>query len=645
MKDTVCRGTKRIAKTEFNKRLIAAISILAIAVLVIGQFKGTELSGGPTTASSLPVPQGTPTPKKITLPLRGYVDMHTHPMSHLGFGKKLMHGAPDLGSIVPKGSWACNPKDFRATQIWEALSSCAGDHGGWGTDNKCGDTMRAAIINFGVDDSFVYKVPPEQNLHGDHHHPGYPDFKYWPHQTSKLHQQMWWEWIQRAKEGGLRVMVALSVNSQLLANVINGDSPKNDMGSSNLQITEIKSFVKRHSDFMEIAYTPADLRRIVAADKLAVILGMEIDDFGGFVAQGKAFSMLPEVTQRVFVKAVLQGVYDQGVRYVFPIHLTNNVFGGTAVYNVMFNFANKHNSGSYFELETSPDPSIKYNINFNGNETTVLAVHLRQMMDEVGELPAPCFNDISCLPGGKVRCCSPALDILKDAWGFGGNAAAYQGLPGGHINRLGLTPLGIYAIEEMMKLGFMIDIDHMGLKSMSASLDLAEKFKTGYPLNMGHNGIRYNDSKHIGTERNVSGEQIVRLMKLKGMFGIGTADQTPAEFISAYRRVMNWAENHGVEYASLGVGTDANGLEPLPKNTPGLLSTMFYEKTGLTRQKTGNRIWDYTKDGVAHYGLMNEFMRDVKTQPNGEEVYNHLWQSAEHFARMWERCESLADKK
>jgi len=644
MEDTVFRGRKRGTRTASAKRLIAALSTLAITIIVIGQFTVADLSGVPTV-STVPVPLASPTPKKITLGLRGYVDMHTHPMSHLGFGKKLVHGAPDIGSIVPKGSYMCNPEDFRAKYIWQALSGCEGDHGGWGTDNKCGDTLRAAMINYGIDDGFEYIVPPEQNLLSDHHHPGSGEFKYWPNQTSKLHQQMWFEWIKRAREGGLRVMVALSVNSQLLANAINGDSPKNDVGSSNLQITEIKSFVKRHDDFMEIAYTPADLRRIVTAGKLAVILGMEIDDFGGYLAQGKAFSLFPQATQRLFVKTEIQRVYDQGVRYVFPIHLTNNVFGGSAVYNMLFNFANKHNSGRYFDIEHSSDPSIKYNIRFAGDGTGLLMANLRTHMEVAGEMVAPCINDVSCLPLGKVRCCSPALGILKDAWGTDANMAAYQLIPPGHINSLGLTPLGEYAIKEMMKMGMIIDIDHMGSKSMSTAIDIAEKFKGGYPVNMGHNGIRYNDSKHVGTERNVSGDDILRIMKLKGMFAVGSSDMTPAEFISAYRKVMNWVENRSDIYAALGIGTDANGLEPLPKHSPGLISTMFYERTGLKRQKTESRIWDYTRDGVAHYGLMTEFMLDVKTQPNGEEVYDHLWQSAEYFARMWEKCEALADKK
>ena len=33
-------------------------------------------------------------------PLHGWVDMHTHPMVNLGFGGKLVHGAPDIGSLI-----------------------------------------------------------------------------------------------------------------------------------------------------------------------------------------------------------------------------------------------------------------------------------------------------------------------------------------------------------------------------------------------------------------------------------------------------------------------------------------------------------------------------------------------------------------
>ena len=54
---------------------------------------------------------------KETVPLRlnGFVDMHTHPMSYLAFGKKLLHGAPDIGLIIPAGTRNCNPQIGRAS--------------------------------------------------------------------------------------------------------------------------------------------------------------------------------------------------------------------------------------------------------------------------------------------------------------------------------------------------------------------------------------------------------------------------------------------------------------------------------------------------------------------------------------------------
>ena len=99
------------------------------------------------------------------------------------------------------------------------------------------------------------------NLIGDHRHEGIDStpqqFRYWPHQSSKVHQQMWWEWIKRAKEeGNLRVMVALAVNSELLAEIINGNQPRDDRKLADQQIDELISFVGRHSTWMEIAYPP-----------------------------------------------------------------------------------------------------------------------------------------------------------------------------------------------------------------------------------------------------------------------------------------------------------------------------------------------------------------------------------------------------
>lgn len=42
-------------------------------------------------------------------PIWGVTDMQTHLMSHLGFGGKIVHGAPDAG-FIPTGMSSCDQK-------------------------------------------------------------------------------------------------------------------------------------------------------------------------------------------------------------------------------------------------------------------------------------------------------------------------------------------------------------------------------------------------------------------------------------------------------------------------------------------------------------------------------------------------------
>src|SRR5215207_2734335 len=90
----------------------------------------------------------------------------------------------------------------------------------------------------------------------------------------------------------------------------------------------------------------------------------------------------------------------------------------------------------------------------------------------------------------------------------------------------------------------------------------------------------------------------------------------------------------GDSYGAVAIGTDVNGMERLPRASKGL-PVQFYE--GFPMAQTGSRIWDYRIEGVAHYGLMADFLRDV--QQRSSSVHQDLMNSAEHFARMWEKAE------
>jgi hypothetical protein len=58
------------------------------------------------------------------------------------------------------------------------------------------------------------------------------------------------------------------------------------------------------------------------------------------------------------------------------------------------------------------------------------------------------------------------------------------------------------------------------------------------------------------------------------------------------------------------------------------------------RQKTGNRTFDYTSQGVAHHGLYAGWIADQRAV-GGRELANDLWAGAEAYLEMWERADGV----
>ena len=83
---------------------------------------------------------------------------------------------------------------------------------------------------------------------------------------------------------------------------------------------------------VSVVTTPAEARKVIAAGKLAVVIGMEVDNpFDCTVDNVKCNSD--------YVKTQLQTYYDLGVRHFFPIHFYDNAFGGSANSNFLISFA------------------------------------------------------------------------------------------------------------------------------------------------------------------------------------------------------------------------------------------------------------------------------------------------------------------
>jgi microsomal dipeptidase-like Zn-dependent dipeptidase len=560
--------------------------------------------------------------------LSGWVDLHTHPMINLAFGGKLIHGGVDVGSLLPADA-SCN-KGVRATAIDHALGDDRPSHGGWNLITfPCGDDLRKLLIHeFQQGNAALTTASPAY---------GFPIFDQWPKWNDITHQKMWFEWIRRARDGGLRVMVALATNNKTLADAMSGGSPitgtadgaTDDKTSGNLQLTEINAFVGRHNDFMEVALGPADVKRIVQANKIAVVLGVELDNLGNFNTLPVA--ALPLAAAQALIATEIQRLYDAGARYIFPIHVLDNVFGGTAIYEHGFNTSNLREAGHYWDIEcadVSDNITHTYQLGTDALENILKStVALIKLGIDPFRRPGP----PPVCPGGQ------------------------PGKSFGHRNALGLTQYGVIAVKEMMKRGMIVDIDHMSQKAADATLAIAESF--GYPLVSGHTGIRGlagSDAENSRTPR-----QMERISRLHGMFGLGSDGAHAFGWAQLYQSAMITMGYLGTDTlkahyrnGAVSLGTDLNGLVKGPK--PGGGNRIKYDasfpiSTSITKS------WDYNTEGVAHYGMLADFVRDVKNAPsNGymaaggvplgvvgaELVDHHLMRSADYFWRMWERIEA-----
>ena len=64
----------------------------------------------------------------------------------------------------------------------------------------------------------------------------------------------------------------------------------------------------------------------------------------------------------------------------------------------------------------------------------------------------------------------------------------------------------------------------------------------------------------------------------------------------------------------------------------------------LRRYKTGNRDWDFNTDGMAHYGMMPDFLQDLRNIGLQPMQLTYLFRSAEDYIEMWEKAERASTR-
>ena len=397
----------------------------------------------------------------------------------------------------------------------------------------------------------------------------------------------------------------------------NTDLSCNDMEAVDRQLAaakEMEAYIDSKSGgpgkgWYRIVYTPDEARAVIMAGKLAVVLGIEVDYLFNCHREG-------DLTEDL-LRAQLDKYYAAGVRHLFPIHFDNNGFGATA-------FQNGLQFGIDVENPVNNEPGLPLN-------------------------PFPVFAAYTV--------------ATEDAQPFG-----YDYRTGRRATQ-GLTELGKTLIREMIARGMIIDIDHMSARAKAEVLDICEAAR--YPVVAGHVGfveISRGDKAHEGQ---LLAAEVERIRRLGGMVGVivrqGTKDQiktwrgpgqtvvdhtcsnTSETWVQAYLHAVAKMQGRPVAF-----GTDFNGL--IPPTGPRFGPDACLREGGIsahanavaypfTAASTGERMdhsvvgektFDINDDGLAHIGLLPDFIADLQALGLTKKDLAPLLHSAEEYIQVWE---------
>jgi len=578
-------------------------------------------------------------------PIIGFADVHVH-----------------LNHFLSSGQTTFVGETFNPLGISEALKDCSHLHG------KDGSTDILGMVQDNIT---------------SHNTTGWPDFTWWPTSYSQTHQQAYYKWIERAWLSGQRLMVQQMVSAEILGIVKNSlikpkiDVPaQDDMSICDMQIKnmyDMQDYIDAQcggpgKGWFRICKSSRQAREAISEGKMAVILAIEVDTvFGGDRDYISDYEN-GKITKRELdaklnsIKYQIDKYYDLGVRTVFPIHGINNGYGGAWLYvNVVWNLGNKLMRGDFYEVEESPNPRVTYHESGIGYTNEEWINLLRNLGIDLPYVP-------------------------KDAKG--------------HSNKQGLTKLGEWLIKELIKKGIVIEIDHMSNRTVNKALDIIWDYK--YPgVVATHGRITDLYPPDANTYEQLDIPHMIKVIQLGGLFSahpdwalkgdnfcyadylrfmIELSKSGPGQGILynedyfyysrdkngnyiPYKVPTSWYNTNNDPTDDLVLGmpltTDVNGACSLPK--PELIKNpipLDYDKAGIGalypglynedivdaskvrfyRQKTGNRTFDVNKDGMAHYGLMPDYIRLRQLQdPNL--TLNAFFSGAESYLRMLERVE------
>ncbi|OFY66050.1 MAG: hypothetical protein A2V64_04980 [Bacteroidetes bacterium RBG_13_43_22] len=616
----------------------------------------------------------------------GLADSHCHPMAHLAYGGNLVWGHPEAPPAPCSGKDHGTNELDKNSKIGSAVISTLEEQAGSGLP-----------FPFSIaEDLLCTREFSHENIPPSSSSPGYLTWK------NKTHQAMYLSGIRRAYEGGLRLMVAEAVNSRAMDLGTQGATrdPEKDSESYIKQINYMRDLVNRNPDWMEIALTPDHARRIIRENKLAVILGIEVDAFADCDCQDQNYTTSPyylastSICDLEKIKQEVKRMYESyDVRQIHVVHITDNAFAGAAIYNELFYTGNFFINNRDFDVMSGINTGIQFRFN---NIDKLQHTHC---------MPAP-------------RPANLPIQYLNTIT---------------HANKKGLTYYGHYLIDRLQRLGMIIGVDHMSELALDEVLgtynpnadtltssflvedgDAIEKslaivdkesrkeflkYST-HPVAMTHTSFRELTDESDISEISRRADQRRRVMLIGGIISPGvmagdvknvavvtgenyhilnTLSRSSVAYIQQLVVLEHEWVKAGLDLIDLGVplSTDFNGLygtlQPrfiktptrwlIPVN-PLQINPVKYAHYSYLLPFIGNdrfeannhpsliadqslgRQWDYNHDGLAHYGMLPDFLQDLTTIGVEPEKISRLFLGAEAYIQMWERAvlRSMPDK-
>jgi hypothetical protein len=513
-------------------------------------------------------------------------------------------------AVYPEAELNATGKPKRGKTRYGAVGGFLEGHNHWmtyeifGGDFRCGRPWHPYGIPYALPDCSEVEGPqgsaaPMQNFFNFGNPSAAHDTTGWPKLTewradNLTYEGQYWRWIQRAWMSGLRLMV-MGVNEnrelcQLQARRRYSCDEMTTVRRGYESIRELKRYVDAQAGgpgkgFFAIVTNPYQARRVINRGKMAVVLEIEVSE--PFGCRGWE----SPTCDRASLKRELDDMYRLGVRSSLLLNKFDNPLAGvrfdSGPFGAVINAGNRNSAGTFWSAETCKGP-------YKDNEI------------ETFEPGANAFLD------SQVA----ALGVAN------GTFPTYPPPP--HCNTRGLTELGRYLAREMIKRHMIINPDHMSQRAVEDTLTLAESQR--------YSGV-------ISPHGWMDPGNWPRIWKLGGL-AFPDSDTSPG-YIQAYNK---YRPRRTPYLLGWGYGADLGGLAEQPSAPGGPdISYPFksYDrKVTFQRQRTGERTFDYTKEGVAHYGLYADWFEDLRRR-GGKRLVRDMWNGAEAYLQMWERASGI----